>query len=149
MLKKIYFIFIMLFLLLFGCFNHQTPENAIKHIIAYYNNNDIEAFWNMVLPEDRYAVFKNMASNIDNYDLFCIMGYALNRDSITLDNLTAEEYLFGSFKIILGDKEMELINLEKIDDTSYSANVKLRERRAIIPLNFSNGKWYMRICNKL
>ena len=64
-----------------------------------------------------------MAANIDNYDLFNIMSYALNKDNITPDNLSSEEYLYGSFKIILGDKDMEFISMEKIDDTTYYADV--------------------------
>ena len=54
----------------------------------------------MVLPEERYTVSSYMAANIDNYDLFNIMSYALNKDNITPDNLSSEEYLYGSFKII-------------------------------------------------
>ena len=99
----------------------------------------------MVVPEDRYAVSSNMAANIDNYDLFSIMAYALNKENITPDNLSSEEYLFGSFKIILGDKDMELVSLEKIDDTTYSASVKLGEKYAVIPLKRVDSRWYMKI----
>ncbi len=135
----------MLFLVFSGCSDKNSPEYAAHEIIKFYNNGDTLSFWNMVVPDDRYAVSSNMAANIDNYDLFSIMAYALNKENITPDNLSSEEYLFGSFKIILGDKDMELVSLEKIDDTTYSASVKLGEKYAVIPLKRVDSRWYMKI----
>ena len=131
--------------MLSGCFNKNSPEYAVNEIIKYYNNGDFMSFWNMVLPEERYAVSSNMVANIENYDLFSLMAYALNKDNVTPDNLSSEEYLYGSFKIILGDKDMELVSLEKIDDTTYTADVKLGEKYAVIPLKLFEGRWYMKI----
>lgn len=145
--KKIFLSFhlIILFLVFSGCSNKNSPEYAVNEIIKYYNNGDVLSFWNMVVPEEKYAVSSNMAANIDNYDLFSIMAYALNKDNITPDNLSSEEYLYGSFKIILGDKDMEFVSLEKIDDTTYYGSVKLGEKYAVIPLKLVDGKWYMKI----
>lgn len=147
MYKKIFlsFLLIILFLVFSGCSNKNSPEHAVNEIINYYNNGDVSSFWNMVVPEEKYAVSSNMAANIDNYDLFSIMAYALNKDNITPDNLSSEEYLYGSFKIILGDKDMELVSLEKMDDTTYYASVKLGEKYAVIPLMCIDSKWYMKI----
>lgn len=147
MYKKIFlsFLLIILFLVFSGCSNKNSPEHAVNEIINYYNNGDVSSFWNMVVPEEKYAVSSNMAANIDNYDLFSIMAYALNKDNITPDNLSSEEYLYGSFKIILGDKDMELVSLEKMDDTTYYASVKLGEKYAVIPLKCIDSKWYMKI----
>lgn len=145
--KKIFLSFhlIILFLVFSGCSNKNSPEYAVNEIIKYYNNGDVLSFWNMVVPEEKYAVSSNMAANIDNYDLFSIMAYALNKDNITPDNLSSEEYLYGSFKIILGDKDMEFVSLEKIDDTTYYGSVKLGEKYAVIHLKLVDGKWYMKI----
>ena len=145
--KKIFLSFhlIILFLVFSGCSNKNSPEYAVNEIIKYYNNGDVLSFWNMVVPEEKYAVSSNMAANIDNYDLFSIMAYALNKDNITPDNLSSEDYLYGSFKIILGDKDMEFVSLEKIDDTTYYGSVKLGEKYAVIPLKLVDGKWYMKI----
>lgn len=147
MYKKllIFFLLSLQFLVVLGCSDRNSPEYAVNEIIKYYNNGDAVSFWNMVVPEDRYAVSSNMAANIDNYDLFSIMSYALKKDNISPDNLSSEEYLYGSFKIILGDKDMEFVSIEEIDDTTYSANVKLGERYAVIPLKLVDGKWYMKI----
>ncbi len=147
MYKKllIFFLLSLQFLVVLGCSDRNSPEYAVNEIIKYYNNGDAVSFWNMVVPEERYAVSSNMAANIDNYDLFSIMAYALNKDNITPDNLSSEEYLYGSFKIILGDKDMEFVSIEEIDDTTYSANVKLGEKYAVIPLKLVDGKWYMKI----
>lgn len=147
MYKKllIFFLLSLQFLVVLGCSDRNSPEYAVNEIIKYYNNGDTVSFWNMVVPEERYAVSSNMAANIDNYDLFSIMSYALNKDNITPDNLSSEEYLYGSFKIILGDKDMEFVSIEEIDDTTYSANVKLGEKYAVIPLKLVDGRWYMKI----
>lgn len=147
MYKKllIFFLLSLQFLVVLGCSDRNSPEYAVNEIIKYYNNGDAVSFWNMVVPEERYAVSSNMAANIDNYDLFSIMSYALKKDNITPDNLSSEEYLYGSFKIILGDKDMEFVSIEEIDDTTYSANVKLGEKYAVIPLKLVDGKWYMKI----
>ena len=147
MYKKllIFFLLSLQFLVVLGCSDRNSPEYAVNEIIKYYNNGDAVSFWNMVVPEERYAVSSNMAANIDNYDLFSIMSYALKKDNISLDNLSSEEYLYGSFKIILGDKDMEFVSIEEIDDTTYSANVKLGEKYAVIPLKLVDGKWYMKI----
>lgn len=147
MYKKllIFFLLSLQFLVVLGCSDRNSPEYAVNEIIKYYNNGDAVSFWNMVVPEERYAVSSNMAANIDNYDLFSIMAYALNKDNISPDNLSSEEYLYGSFKIILGDKDMEFVSIEEIDDTTYSANVKLGEKYAVIPLKLVDGKWYMKI----
>lgn len=141
----IFFLLSLQFLVVLGCSDRNSPEYAVNEIIKYYNNGDALSFWNMVVPEERYAVSSNMAANIDNYDLFSIMAYALNKDNISPDNLSSEEYLYGSFKIILGDKDMEFVSIEEIDDTTYSANVKLGEKYAVIPLKLVDGKWYMKI----
>lgn len=147
MYKKllIFFLLSLQFLVVLGCSDRNSPEYAVNEIIKYYNNGDAVSFWNMVVPEERYAVSSNMAANIENYDLFSIMSYALNKDNITPDNLSSEEYLYGSFKIILGDKDMEFVSIEEIDDTTYSANVKLGEKYAVIPLKLVDGRWYMKI----
>lgn len=147
MYKKllIFFLLSLQFLVVLGCSDRNSPEYAVNEIIKYYNNGDAVSFWNMVVPEERYAVSSNMAANIDNYDLFSIMSYALKKDNISPDNLSSEEYLYGSFKIILGDKDMEFVSIEEIDDTTYSANVKLGEKYAVIPLKLVDGKWYMKI----
>lgn len=147
MYKKllIFFLLSLQFLVVLGCSDRNSPEYAVNEIIKYYNNGDAVSFWNMVVPEERYAVSSNMAANIENYDLFSIMSYALKKDNITPDNLSSEEYLYGSFKIILGDKDMEFVSIEEIDDTTYSANVKLGEKYAVIPLKLVDGKWYMKI----
>lgn len=147
MYKKllIFFLLSLQFLVVLGCSDRNSPEYAVNEIIKYYNNGDAVSFWNMVVPEERYAVSSNMAANIDNYDLFSIMSYALKKDNISPDNLSSEEYLYGSFKIILGDKDMEFVSIEEIDDTTYSANVKLGEKYAVIPLKLVYGKWYMKI----
>lgn len=147
MYKKllIFFLLSLQFLVVLGCSDRNSPEYAVNEIIKYYNNGDALSFWNMVVPEERYAVSSNMAANIDNYDLFSIMSYALKKDNISSDNLSSEEYLYGSFKIILGDKDMEFVSIEEIDDTTYSANVKLGEKYAVIPLKLVDGKWYMKI----
>ena len=147
MYKKllIFFLLSLQFLFVLGCSDRNSPEYAVNEIIKYYNNGDAVSFWNMVVPEERYAVSSNMAANIDNYDLFSIMSYALKKDNISPDNLSSEEYLYGSFKIILGDKDMEFVSIEEIDDTTYSANVKLGEKYAVIPLKLVDGKWYMKI----
>lgn len=147
MYKKllIFFLLSLQFLVVLGCSDRNSPEYAVNEIIKYYNNGDAVSFWNMVVPEERYAVSSNMAANIDNYDLFSIMSYALKKDNISPDNLSSEEYLYGSFKIILGDKDMEFVSIEEIDDTTYSANVKLGEKYAVIPLKLVDGRWYMKI----
>lgn len=147
MYKKllIFFLLSLQFLVVLGCSDRNSPEYAVNEIIKYYNNGDAVSFWNMVVPEERYAVSSNMAANIENYDLFSIMSYALKKDNISPDNLSSEEYLYGSFKIILGDKDMEFVSIEEIDDTTYSANVKLGEKYAVIPLKLVDGKWYMKI----
>lgn len=147
MYKKllVFFLLSLQFLVVLGCSDRNSPEYAVNEIIKYYNNGDAVSFWNMVVPEERYAVSSNMAANIDNYDLFSIMSYALKKDNISPDNLSSEEYLYGSFKIILGDKDMEFVSIEEIDDTTYSANVKLGEKYAVIPLKLVDGKWYMKI----
>lgn len=147
MYKKllIFFLLSLQFLVVLGCSDRNSPEYAVNEIIKYYNNGDAVSFWNMVVPEERYAVSSNMAANIDNYDLFSIMSYALKKDNISPDNLSSEEYLYGSFKIILGDKDMEFVSIEEIDDTTYSANVKLGEKYAVIPLKLVDSKWYMKI----
>ncbi len=147
MYKKllIFFLLSLQFLVVLGCSDRNSPEYAVNEIIKYYNNGDAVSFWNMVVPEERYAVSSNMAANIENYDLFSIMSYALKKDNISPDNLSSEEYLYGSFKIILGDKDMEFVSIEEIDDTTYSANVKLGEKYAVIPLKLVEGKWYMKI----
>lgn len=147
MYKKIFLCFFLcLHVLIFSsCSNKNSPEYAVNEIIKYYNSGDISSFWNMVLPEERYSVSSNMVSNIENYDLFSIMAYALNKDNITPDNLSSEEYLYGSFKIILGDKDMELVSIDMIDDTTCSAYVKLGEKNAVILLKLFEGSWYMKI----
>lgn len=147
MYKKVFLSFILAiqFLIFSGCSNRKSPEYTVNEIIKYYNNGDAVSFWNMVVPEDRYAVSSNMAANINNDDLYYMLAYALGKDNISADNLSSEEYLYGSFKIILGDKDMELISLEKIDDTTYSASVKLGEKYAVIPLKLVDGIWYMKI----
>lgn len=147
MYKKllIFFLLSLQFLVVLGCSDRNSPEYAVNEIIKYYNNGDAVSFWNMVVPEERYAVSSNMAANIENYDLFSIMSYALKKDNISSDNLSSEEYLYGSFKIILGDKDMEFVSIEEIDDTTYSANVKLGEKYAVIPLKLVDGRWYMKI----
>ena len=147
MYKKllIFFLLSLQFLVVLGCSDRNSPEYAVNEIIKYYNNGDAVSFFNMLVPEERYAVSSNMAANIDNYDLFSIMSYALKKDNISPDNLSSEEYLYGSFKIILGDKDMEFVSIEEIDDTTYSANVKLGEKYAVIPLKLVDGKWYMKI----
>ncbi len=147
MYKKVFLVITLSiqFLIFSGCSNRSSPEYTVNEIIKYYNSGDAVSFWNMVLPEDRYRVSSNMVANIKNYDLFDLMAYALNKDNISPDNLSSEEYLYGCFKIILGDKDMELVSLEEIDETTYSASVKLGEKYAVIPLKLLYGKWYMKI----
>lgn len=133
--------------LLFSCSSNQsdTPEKAVSEIISCYNNDDINCLWNRIDPKDKYTVSKNMINNINNNDLFILMGYALNKDNLTIDNITAEEYLFASFKIILGDRDMELSDIDKIDETTYSANIKVGEKTAVMPLKLIDNKWYMKL----
>ena len=147
--KKIFFcfIFILQFFVVSGCTSQNSPEYAINNIIKVYNSGDMLSFWEMVVPEERYIVSSNMVANIENNDLFSLLSYVLNKDNITSDNLSSEEYLYGSFKIILGDKDMELVSLEMIDESTYSANVKVGEKYAVIPLKMVEGKWYMKIKN--
>lgn len=135
------------FILLSACMNKQedTPEKAVSEIISCYNNNDIDCFWQRIAPNDKFFVSKNMVDNINNDDLFTLMGYALNKDNLTINNITAEEYLFGSFKVILGDKDMELDKLEKIGETTCFANIKVGEKTAVMPVTFIDNKWYMNI----
>ena len=40
---------------------------------------------------------------------------------------------------------MELINVERIDENTYNANIRLGEKIAIMPLVLVNNKWYMKI----
>ena len=74
-----------------------------------------------------------------------MLGYALDKDNMTAENISAEEYLYGIFKVVLGDKSMELINVEQIDENTYNANIRLGEKIAIMPLVLVNNKWYMKI----
>ena len=68
MYKKllIFFLLSLQFLVVLGCSDRNSPEYAVNEIIKYYNNGDALSFWNMVVPEERYAVSSNMAANIDN-----------------------------------------------------------------------------------
>ena len=97
------------------------------------------------MPSDKYAISKNMLENIENRDLFEMMGYVLEKDNVTPDNITAEEYLYGTFKVILGDNEMELKSLDKIDDNTYTATILIGEKQAVMPLRKENDKWYMQV----
>ncbi len=128
-----------------ACSKNDTPDKAVNEIITAYNNADIETLWNRTLPSNRFAVSKNMIENIDNRDLFDMMGFALNKDNATVDNFTAEEFLYGTFRVILGDKEMELNNIEKVNDNTYTANIKIGEKTAVMPLRKENNMWYMQI----
>ena len=69
----------------------------------------------------------------------------LDKDNVSPDNISAEEYIYGSFRIILGDKDMELIKLNKISDSLYYADIKTGEKQIIMPLKYFNGSWYMSI----
>lgn len=145
MIRKFCYIFIFIIIfLVYGCSNN-TPEYAVNNIISAYNNKDIASFWNSILPDDRYAVSSSLISNINNQDLFYIIAPVLDRDNISPDNISAEEYIYGSFRIILGDKDMELIRLNKISDFLYYADIKTGEKQVIMPLKYSNGTWYMSI----
>lgn len=151
-MKKIILLLIISFIFMFllGCSNNNdnsidTPEKAVNEIISCYNDGDFNCMWLRVLPKDKYAVSQNLIKNINNSDLFILMGYALNKDNITSDNITSEEYLYGSFKVILGDREMKLENIEQIDNTTYSASIKVGEKTAVMPLKLANNKWYMQI----
>ncbi len=144
-IKKIYFFLILICLFLYGCLLENKPDNTINTIITAYNNGDIITLWDTILPKDKYSVASSMVSNIDNKDLFYIMSSYLNKDNISISNLSAEEYLYGSFRVILGDKDMELATLEKIDATTYQANIKVGEKSVIIPLKLLDDKWYMQI----
>lgn len=148
-IKILYFLIICMGILLAaGCEKdkqRESPEHAVEEIIYYYNNGEIHNFWNRILPQDRYSVSKNMIENINNQDLYVMMGYALDKDNMTAENISAEEYLYGIFKVVLGDKSMELINVEQIDENTYNANIRLGEKIAIMPLVLVNNKWYMKI----
>lgn len=137
------------FVFLSGCKNNNenidTPEKAVNEIISCYNDGDFNCMWQRVLPKDKYAVSQNLINNINNNDLFILMGYALNKDNLTSDNITSEEYLYGAFKVVLGDREMELENIEQLDNTTYSANIKLGEKTAVMPFKLFNNKWYMQL----
>lgn len=140
------FLHIIIFsLILSGCSKTDTPEKAVNEIIEAYNTKNIEVFWDRTMPSDKYAISKNMLENIENRDLFEMMGYVLEKDNVTPDNITAEEYLYGTFKVILGDKEMELKSLEKIDDNTYTATILIGEKQAVMPLRKENDKWYMQV----
>ncbi len=140
-------LFIILSIVFTGCSLKESPEKAVNHIIETYNTKNIIEFWERSLPEDRFAVSKSMINNISNTDLFTLMGFALNRDNVTADNITAEEYFYAMFKLVLGSKEMELKNLEKINDNKYNANILVGEKQAVIPLIRENGRWYMKMEN--
>lgn len=147
-IKILYFLFIcMNIILLASCSEkkYENPEHAAEEIITYYNTGDIHNFWARTLPKDRYAISKNMVENINNQDLFVMMGYALDKDNMTADNISAEEYLYGIFKVILGDRSMELINVEMIDENTYIANIRLGEKTAVMPLKLLNDKWYIQL----
>lgn len=147
-IKIIYFLMMCMGILLAaGCEKdmRESPEHAVEEIIYYYNNGEIHNFWNRILPQDRYSVSKNMIENIYNQDLYVMLGYFLDKDNMTVDNISAEEYLYGIFKVVLGDKSMELINVERIDDNTYTANIRLGEKTAIMPVKFYNDRWYMQL----
>ncbi len=137
------------FMFLSGCkkndTNIDTPEKAVNEIISCYNDGDFNCMWQRVLPKDKYVVSQNLINNINNSDLFILMGYALNKDNLTSDNITSEEYLYGAFKVVLGDREMELENIEQLDNTTYSASIKLGEKTAVMPFKLFNNKWYMQL----
>lgn len=137
---------LMIFFIFTGCSTNKqedTPEKAVNEIISCYNSGDIKCFWDRTLPQDRYNVSRNIISNYHNDDLFIIMSAALGVDNITSDNITMEEYLYGSFKIALGDKDLELINIEKQSDTLYTANLKAGVNTVIMNMKLYNRKWYM------
>lgn len=149
-MRKILFIlliFILNFYVLAGCKDNkkESPERAVSDIILCYNNEDIMCFWQHIYPKDRYSVSQNIIANINKPDLFTILGYALHKDNVTSDNISAEEYIYGSFKIILGDKEMELSEIEVIDEYNAQAVIKMGEKTAIMPVINDNGKWYIRL----
>lgn len=145
MIRKFCYIFIFIIIFLFyGC-SSNTPEYAVNNIISAYNNKDIESFWNNILPDDRYTVSSSLISNINNQDLFYMIAPVLDKDNVSPDNISAEEYIYGSFRIILGDKDMELIKLNKISDSLYYADIKTGEKQIIMPLKYFNGSWYMSI----
>lgn len=150
-MKRIILLLIISFTFVFlsGCKNNNknidTPEKAVNEIISCYNDGDFNCMWQRVLPKDKYAVSQNIINNINNNDLFILMGYALNKDNLTSDNITSEEYLYGAFKVVLGDKDMKLENIEQIDNTTYSASIKLGEKTAVMPFKLFNNKWYMQL----
>ena len=100
-MKRIILLLIISFTFVFlsGCKNNNknidTPEKAVNEIISCYNNGDFNCMWQRVLPKDKYAVSQNIINNINNNDLFILMGYALNKDNLTSDNITSEEYFRG------------------------------------------------------
>ena len=53
--------------------------------------------------------------------------------------------IIWQFRIILGDKDMALIKLNKISDSLYYADIKTGEKQVIMPLKHFNGSWYMSI----
>lgn len=150
-MKRIILLLIISFTFIFlsGCkkndTNIDTPEKAVNEIISCYNDGDFNCMWQRVLPKDKYVVSQNLINNINNNDLFILMGYALNKDNLTSDNITSEEYLYGSFKVVLGDRDMKLENIEQIDNTTYSASIKLGEKTAVMPFKLFNNKWYMQL----
>lgn len=150
-MKRIILLLIISFTFMFlsGCkkndTNIDTPEKAVNEIISCYNEGDFNCMWQRVLPKDKYVVSQNLINNINNNDLFILMGYALNKDNLTSDNITSEEYLYGSFKVVLGDRDMKLENIEQIDNTTYSASIKLGEKTAVMPFKLFNNKWYMQL----
>lgn len=144
MIKKLSYIFIFIVFIVYGCSNN-TPEHTVNNIITAYNNKDIYGFWEMIFPDDRYAVSSSLVSNINNNDLFYMIAPVLNKDNISPDNISAEEFIYGSFRIILGDKDMELIKLNKISDSLYYADIKTGEKQVVMPLKYYNGRWYMSI----
>ena len=83
--------------------------------------------------------------NLKYQDLFYMIAPVLDKDNISSDNISAEEFIYGSFRIILGDKDMELVKLNKANESLYYADIKTGEKQVIMPLKYSKGSWYMSI----
>lgn len=145
MIKKLCYIFVLINIFLFYSCSSNTPEHTVNNIISAYNNKNIDEFWSMILPDDRYAVSSSLISNINNQDLFYMIAPVLDKDNISSDNISAEEFIYGSFRIILGDKDMELVKLNKVNESLYYADIKTGEKQVIMPLKYSKGSWYMSI----
>ena len=143
-LKIFYLFFIMI--LFAGCSHYsEQPRAVINEIITAYNTGDYESLWIRTLEVDKIALTEDFNNNKDNYEFLTMMLYTLKLNRRPLDEISKGQYLYGLFKMVVGDEKMVFDHFNKKSKNILIAVIKIGSKEYNMPLVYEKEKWFMKV----